>query len=189
MNKRAGNTLSNGSTGRTGRFVAELMIALSPLLPAPCHSAPATLPAGEALTWGREPIEAKTSRRATICLNGIWQVMPAVADARQHPTTDWGYIRVPGGWQDDGRRMPGMVAAGTGGAWQDFRGGQVSRMWYQRTISVPADWSGRAVALEFERLSTDARVFVNDRECGEMHWPEGTVDITRAVTPGKDATC
>ena len=42
--------------------------------------------------------------------------------------------------------------------------------------------------LEFERLSTDARVFVNDQECGEAHWPEGAVDITRAVTPGKEAT-
>lgn len=95
---------------------------------------------------------------------------------------------MPGGWQEDGRRMPGLVATGTGGAWQDYPGGQVSRFWYQRTIRVPAEWSGRAVVLEFERLSTDARVFVNDRECGEVHWPEGAVDITRAVTPGQDAT-
>ena len=73
----------------------------------------ATLPAGDALTWGKEPIEDRTSQRATICLNGIWQAMPAVNDARQQPTADWGYIRVPGGWQDSGNRMPGIVAAGS----------------------------------------------------------------------------
>jgi len=148
----------------------------------------ATLPAGDALTWGEEPIEDRTSQRATICLNGIWRAMPAVNDARQQPTADWGYIRVPGGWQDRGNRMPGVVAAGSGGPWKDFNGSQVSRMWYQRPISVPADWVGRAVLLEFERLSTDARVFVNDQDCGEAHWPDGAVDITRAITPGKDAT-
>ncbi|MGD0501055.1 MAG: beta-galactosidase, partial [Bryobacteraceae bacterium] len=146
------------------------------------------LPTGEAPTWGKEPIEDRTSHRATICLNGIWQAMPAVKDARVQPTAEWGYIRVPGGWQDNGNRMPGIVAAGSGSAWQDFSGSQVSRMWYQRPIDVPADWAGRAVLLEFDRLSTDARVFVNDQECGEAHWPDGAVDITRAVTPGKEAT-
>ncbi|HYW43195.1 MAG TPA: glycoside hydrolase family 2 TIM barrel-domain containing protein [Bryobacteraceae bacterium] len=157
------------------------------LLPT-AQAAPVTLPANESLTWGKEPIEAVTSRRAKICLNGIWQAMPAVNDARQQPSADWGYIRVPGGWQDSGNRMPGMVAAGSGGPWEGFNGNQVSRMWYQRPINVRADWAGRAVLLEFGRLSTDARVFVNDQECGEVHWPEGVVDITRAVTPGKEAT-
>ncbi|MGD0497897.1 MAG: beta-galactosidase [Bryobacteraceae bacterium] len=149
---------------------------------------PAALPAGDELTWGKEPIEDRTSRRATICLNGIWQAMPAVNEARLQPAADWGSIRVPGGWQDNGNRMPGIVAAGSGGPWKDFSGSQVSRMWYQRPITVPADWAGRAVLVEFERLSTDARVFVNDQECGEAHWPEGAVDITRAVTPGKEGT-
>ena len=157
-------------------------------LSAPCSDGLAKLPANDVLTWGKEPIEARTSQRATICLNGIWQAIPAVNDARQQPTADWGYIRVPGSWQDSGNRIPGMIAAGTGGPWRDFSGNQVSRMWYQRPINVPADWAGRAVLLEFDRLSTDARVFVNDRECGEVHWPEGIVDITRAVTPGMGAT-
>jgi beta-galactosidase len=152
------------------------------------HAGPATLPAKDPLTWGQEPIEARTSRRATICLNGVWQAMPAMGDARQQPTADWGYIRVPGSWQENLGRIPGWVAAGTGAAWQDFRERQVSRLWYQRLIRVPADWAGRAILLEFERLSTDARIFVNDRDCGEVHWPEDTVDITQAIAPGQEAT-
>ena len=154
----------------------------------PSQDRPANLPANVALTWGKEPVEVETSQRAAICLNGIWQVMPAVNDAREQPAPDWGYIRVPGSWQDSGNRIPGIVAAGTGSSWLGFHGNDVSRMWYQRPINVPADWAGRAVLLEFARISTDARVFVNDQECGEVHWPEGTVDITRAVTPGKEAT-
>jgi beta-galactosidase len=114
--------------------------------------------------------------------------MPAIGDASQQPTATWGYIRVPDSWQDSGKRIPGWITTGTGEAWQDFRGDAVSRMWYERPINVPADWAGRAVMLEFLRLSTDARVFVDGRECGEIHWPEGTVDISRAVTPGKSAT-
>jgi beta-galactosidase len=159
------------------------------IVAAQCHGAPATLPANDPLTWGKEPIEAKTSQRATICLNGIWQAMPALNEARQQPTADWGYIRVPGGWQDSsGQKMPGLIAAGTGSPWQDVQMSQVSRVWYQRPIQVPADWAGRLVLLEFDRISTDARVFVNDRDCGQVHFPDGLVDITRAVTPGKEAT-
>jgi beta-galactosidase/beta-glucuronidase len=74
-------------------------------------------------------------------------------------------------------------------AWQDIHSNQISRMWYQRPIRQPADWSGRAELFEFDRLSIYARLFVNDRECGDVHWlgAGGTVDITRAVTPGKKA--
>src|ERR1017187_8111738 len=119
--------------------VGMLIILLVLFMSAPCHGAPATLPANDALTWGKEPIEARTSQRATICLNGIWQAMPAVNDARQQPTADWGYIHVPGGWQDSENRMPGMITSGTGSPWQNFSGNQVSPMWYQRPINVPAD--------------------------------------------------
>ncbi len=113
--------------------------------------------------------------------------MPAAGDAHKKPTDDWGYIRVPGSWQDSNNRIPGLIAAGAGSPWQAFRGDQVSRMWYERPINVPADWAGRAVLLDFERVCTDALVLVNNQVCGEVHWPEGTVDITRAVTPGKEA--
>jgi len=148
----------------------------------------AGLPPDEMPAWSQEPVEAETSRRATICLNGIWRVMPAIKEARKEPTGDWGYIRVPGSWQDSENQIPGIVGAGTGNQWQGFHGDQVSRMWYERPIHVPADWAGRAILVEFQRISTDAIVFVNDQRCGEVHWPEGTVEITCALTPGKDAT-
>jgi beta-galactosidase len=148
----------------------------------------AKLPAGDLLTWGKEPIEDTTSQRATICLNGIWRVMPATNDARVEPNGDWGYIRVPGSWQDRQNRLPGMIVNGSGNLWSNYRGDQTARMWYERPISVPADWAGRAILLEIDKVSTDARVFVDNHDCGEVHWPNGTVDISKAVTPGKEAT-
>jgi len=157
-------------------------------LSAPPEGNAAKLPSSDPLTWGKEPLEAQTSRRATICLNGIWQAMPAVGDSRRPPSAQWGYIRVPGSWQEGENRIPGWVAKGTGRPWEDFRGDAVSCLWYQRPINVPADWGGRAVLLEFKRVSTEARVYVNDQACGDVRWPEGTVDITRAITPGKEAT-
>ena len=114
--------------------------------------------------------------------------MPAVEDSWQQPKGDWGYIRVPGSWQESDNRIPGIVTQGAGNPWPGFHGDRVSRMWYERPIHVPAAWAGRAILVDFHRISTDALVFVNDQQCGEVHWPEGMVDITHAVTPGKDAT-
>jgi beta-galactosidase len=53
-------------------------------------------------------------------------------------------------------------------------------------ITIPANWAGRAVELDLSRVSTDAIVFANGIECGRVAWPSGTVDITKAVKPGKN---
>jgi hypothetical protein len=54
-------------------------------LAAPFYGEPENLPANELRTWGKEPIEARTSHRATICLNGIWRVMPAATMPSKNP--------------------------------------------------------------------------------------------------------
>jgi beta-galactosidase len=155
---------------------------------APTGNEPNRLPAGEILTWGKEPVETKTSTRAAICLNGVWRVMPAIRGASKEPTEDWGYIRVPGSWQGSENRIPGLVTVGNSDLWKEFDGDKVDRMWYERPISIPTDWAGRAILLEFQRMSTDAQVFINDQACDKVNWPEGIVDITSLLTPGKDAT-
>ncbi len=59
----------------------------------------AVLPASEQLTWGQEPIEAPTSKRGEICLNGIWQFVPMLDPAESAPPGGLAYIHVPGSWQ------------------------------------------------------------------------------------------
>ena len=129
--------------------------------------------------WGEEPVEAHGPRRGVVCLNGVWKFMPAAGPASEKPLDGgWGWQRVPGVWE------PRAVGEGLGEAWVDFSR-ETPAGWYHRDLAVPAQWNGRAVALDFRRVSTDAIVFVDGKEAGRVEWPAGEVDVTPFVTPGK----
>lgn len=53
---------------------------------------------------------------------------------------------------------------------------------------VPDAGMAREYILDFSKVSTNAVVFVDDKRAGEVNWPEGEVDITSLVTPGRKAT-
>ncbi len=102
----------------------------------------------------------------------------------------WNYIKVPGNWQGTGGRDRSSVTSpllGTGLPWTDFNGSKVELAWYERQVPIPANWQGRSLSLRFDRISTDAIVYVNGHECGRVSWPWGSVDITGVVTPGQTA--
>ncbi|MGK7902168.1 MAG: glycoside hydrolase family 2 protein [Hormoscilla sp.] len=130
------------------------------------------------------------SKRDQSYLNGVWQFIPAVATAQQEPPTEgWGKIRVPGDWRNEGaKRVPGLINRGTGDAWKEFNGKQLAKAWYQRTVTIPADWQGRRIILSLERISAHASLYVNNLQCGQVKWPYGAVDITKVVQPGRQAT-
>ncbi|MCX7967126.1 MAG: carbohydrate binding domain-containing protein [Armatimonadetes bacterium] len=133
-------------------------------------------------------LTAQQTRRAEICLNGVWKFMPAVGPALREPLPDekaWGLIRVPGcfaGWG-----VPGIVKRGEGEVWNKFNE-SVGRGWYERVIKIPSDWAGKTVVLEFQRIGTDGLVFVDGKKCGVVKWPGGEVDITEFVKPGQTVT-
>jgi beta-galactosidase len=60
--------------------------------------------------------------------------------------------------------------------------------WYERSVVVPAEWRGRTVVLDIARVSTDAVVELNGVKCGQIAWPRGEVDVTRAVKFGERNT-
>jgi beta-galactosidase len=130
------------------------------------------------------------SRRDRISLNGIWQFIPANANTSQTPPAQgWGKIQVPGDWQREGHEaVPGLVERGTGEAWDNLNGYELERAWYRRKIAIPSDWQGRAIALHLNRLSTDAKVYVNNTECGALDWPGGAVDLSKFAQPGQEIT-
>ena len=152
-------------------------------------TADATPPTLPGLTWGEEPVVAMSETRSEIVLNGLWKFMPALPGMEEPTEQGWGYIWVPGSWKkkDTWRvaAMPGIAAAGKGRMWDEMDDKTLYRAWYERSITVPADWAGRAVVLELPRVSTDATVTLDGNACGEVHWPGGTVDLTDAVTPGQ----
>ena len=114
--------------------------------------------------------------------------MPAIGSALHEPLPDekaWGLIRVPGcfaGWG-----VPGIVKRGEGEVWDRFNE-DVGRGWYERSITIPSDWAGKTITLEFQRIGTDGLVFVNGRKCGIVSWPGDEIDITDFVRPGQTAT-
>jgi beta-galactosidase len=176
----------------TGVFeIADLTVA--PHMVVPTHLKDAVLPAGIELGWDNASVETINTKRAQVSLDGIWRFIPAV-EAPDPPKLGWAYIRVPDSWQSgrtsrqsrSGRRSA-FIAMGGGPLWDLFDGARVTRAWYEREITIPAQWEGRSISLRFERVSTDAIVYVDGKRCGTVAWPWGSVDITPAVTPGQTA--
>jgi beta-galactosidase len=134
--------------------------------------------------WGEETVTAISPTRGEISLNGLWKFLPAEGATARNPQKGWGYITVPGNWKDG----KNIVARGQGSVWQSWKPDESPAAWYERTIRVPADWKGRTILLDVDRVSTDAVIYVNGKEAGQVRWPAGQVDITGFVTPGSEAT-
>ncbi len=59
--------------------------------------------------------------------------------------------------------------------------------WYQKEVTVPADWNNRRIMLFLERCHIQTRVWVDDREAGYGNSlvVAHEFDLTKALTPGK----
>ena len=150
----------------------------------------AVLQAGVGTDWGKTNVVTVNAKRSQVLLNGIWRFVPAVAGEAVLPKEGWAYIKVPGTWDissDTKATSSDFVALGNGPQWENFDGVKVASAWYERQVPVPAEWQGRVISLRFDRICTDAIVYVNNVNCGRVPWPWGSVEITHAVTPGKTA--
>jgi len=144
-------------------------------------------PASMKIVWGNEPVQVQSSKRALISLNGGWKFSPAQSargQANTAPEKGWGYIQVPGSW----RRREDMIEPGKGPQWAGFDGGKLAGAWYERRFKVPADWDNSHISIDFQRISTDATFWVNDKAAGKINWPEGELDITGLAKPGEEVT-
>ncbi len=127
-----------------------------------------------------------SSVRSEIVLNGRWNFQPAQSLHAADPNA-WGTISVPGSWAGNGGgSVPNDPTPPEGQSWPKLN--KISSAWYQREIQIPVEWTGRAVVLALNRVSTDAEVTINNQKCGEIRWPYGEVDITHAIKPGQRAT-
>ena len=128
------------------------------------------------------------NKRDQIYLNGTWQFVPAIGNPQNPPPSpSWGSIQVPGNWQEEkNESIPGIISRGTGPAWEKFNSQQLSKAWYQRTVEIPSDWKNRRIFIDLARVSTDAIIFVNDINSGQIEWPYGTIEITKLAQPGQN---
>ena len=128
------------------------------------------------------------NKRDQIYLNGTWQFVPAIGNPQNPPASpSWGSIQVPGDWQEEKSEfIPGIITRGTGQDWEKFNSKQLSKAWYQRNIDIPGDWKNRRIFIDLARVSTDAIIFVNGINCGQIEWPYGNVEITKVAKPGQN---
>lgn len=182
--------LQPGLWGSKGLFeIDDLVVRVTEIAPVPVPVIPvdALWPTTEKVAWGNELVDVQSSKRAQVNLNGAWKFSPAQSvggQANTAPVKGWGYMAVPGNW----RRYQEMIAKGTGPQWTGFDGKTLSGAWYERRFKVPADWNGRHISIDFQRISTDATFWVNDKPAGKVNWPEGEIDITNLVKAGEEAT-
>ena len=128
------------------------------------------------------------NQRNQIYLNGTWQFVPATGNPQNPPASpNWGSIQVPGDWQEEKNEfIPGIITRGTGKDWENFNSKQLSKAWYQKKIDIPGDWKNRRIFIDLARVSTDAIIFVNGINCGQIEWPYGNVEITKVAKPGQN---
>ena len=144
------------------------------------------LPRGVEAVWDvDQAYHALTETRERICINGLWRWQPASADSDAVPEAEWGYFKVPGCWPgitDYMQKDCQTVFAHP--QWRDDRLGRITAAWYQREITVPAEWAGRRIGLQAQYVNSFATVFLDGAEVGKIRYPAGEVDLTAQCRPG-----
>ncbi len=101
--------------------------------------------------------------------------------------TPWSSLIVDKSWYTHARyekyRQPGNIKL----PWMLTPKKQyIGTAWYQRTVDIPQEWSGKRVVLNLERTHWDAQVWVNGTKAGRgdsLNTPN-RFDVTNTVKPG-----
>jgi beta-galactosidase len=151
------------------------------------EDAVATLPEGVEAVWDLQAAyRESTTTREQVCINGLWRWQPGRETSDAVPSAGWGYFKVPGCW-------PGITdymqkdcqTVYPHPSWKGEDLGAVTAAWYQREITVPAEWTGRRIVLHAQYVHSFATVLVDGQKIGELRYPWGEVDLTAACRPGE----
>ena len=136
--------------------------------------------------------------RTEISLNGLWRSRPIVDGEPEDkvPSDDWGWAKIPGFLSREGvgnfledqesffaPKFAEMIRKS-----RDFAKTVNERRWYRRTFTMPKEAEGHRVRLRFAHVFTRCAVFVDGASVGEVTWPFGELDITKAARPGAEQT-
>ncbi|HLP08171.1 MAG TPA: hypothetical protein VK178_08385 [Opitutaceae bacterium] len=105
----------------------------------------------------------------TLDLSGDWQVSLQQPAA---PTASWQSIRLPGTLTDAGigtplENKPELNMATLAHLQAKFR--HIGPAWYRREVVIPAEWAGRRVVLDLERVLWESAVWVDGRYAGRAN--------------------
>ncbi len=137
------------------------------------------------LAMKQGPVEVISSTRQQVCLNGLWHFCPIENIDNLPSREEYGKIWVPGAWFLDAWwvNTPGIYEKGMGERW-NVKAHEMNTAWYSRELIIPDEWKTGRITLDFERIATDAVVFIDGNVADTIHWPWGSVDITNLVKAG-----
>jgi beta-galactosidase len=103
-------------------------------------------------------------------LNGAWQFTTNAAAANTKDAK-WDSITVPGNWDT----LPAYCT-------------HIGKGWYQRTFTVPPEWNGKHVRLQFDAVYETAEVWLNGTLLGSHRggYTPFEFDVTRQLQPGEN---
>ncbi|HET6249816.1 MAG TPA: hypothetical protein VFE47_19155 [Tepidisphaeraceae bacterium] len=144
------------------------------------------LPPGVKAEWELSKAwHESTPTRERVSINGLWRWQPGPASADRVPADAWGYFKVPGCWPgiDDYMQKDSQTVFANP-AWKGQKLSEVQSAWYQREIEIPAQWTGRKIALSADYVNSLATVYLDGVKVGEIHFPAGEVELPTA-RPGQ----
>jgi beta-galactosidase len=100
---------------------------------------------------------------------------PSGAEAPSYVDSSWRSVDLPHDWSIESRPEKDNPSGSGGGFFPNGTG------WYRKTFSVPADWKGRRVSVEFDGVYRDATVYLNGHKLGTH--PYGYTAFTLDLTP------
>ena len=175
--------------GKVARLGVALLLAMA--VSGMCRAQSAVeLPNGVKAVWDlAKAYRETTPKRERISINGLWRWQPATGARDSVPAGNWGYFKVPGQWpghEDYMQKDSQTVFANPG--WKRANLGEITAAWYQREITVPADWAGRRITLDADCLNSYAVVYLDGKKAGDMRFPGGELDLTAQCRPGGTQT-
>jgi len=69
-------------------------------------------------------------------------------------------------------------------SWKNTNLNDVASAWYQREITIPAEWTGRRIAIRAEYVNSFATMYVDGKKAGDIRFPGGELDLTALCPPG-----
>ena len=141
--------------------------------------------------WGLDDAwRQKTPTREKICLNGLWGFRPVLSDetieSPPAPGNGWGWCKVPALWPSGRDGNEAVQRFWIAALFAENAARNFNQAWYKRVITVPQTFSGKRIILDFTMLQTHAKAFVNGVYAGELWYPGGEIDITKALVPGQE---
>ncbi len=152
------------------------------------------LPDGLKTQWDAVPVENLGGEHEVMVINGLWRFQPGEPKediTTATPKDQWSHMWIPGSWHTRPFwNETGLVADGTSPLWkryiQNHREWPIG--WFERDITLPATWDGRAVFVEFSEISTRAQVWLDGNWCGALQEKKGRVELTEYIRPGTTQT-